>query len=64
MTHLVASIVFEPGRNDGPATCACGWEGRASEFAAHRTAAGEPPSYNIRRESVGRRLRTRRATTR
>ena len=40
MKHAISRISFEPGADDGPAACYCGWEGQASEFALHRRTEG------------------------
>jgi hypothetical protein len=39
--HLIASVRFEKGANDGPARCDCGWRGRASEFSGHLKSVGQ-----------------------
>ena len=38
--HVIASITYPEGANDGPMRCCCGWEGMGAEFAAHRKAEG------------------------
>lgn len=37
MTHRIVSVTYEPGTNDGPLDCSCGWSGRAVDHDLHRT---------------------------
>lgn len=41
--HVIARIRYEPGVPDdlAPLECACGWSGRAGQYARHRTEAGQ-----------------------
>lgn len=41
--HRIADVHFERRTNDGVLDCTCGAEMLASEFAAHRSEAGDPP---------------------
>lgn len=38
--HVVSEVTFVPRTNDGPLTCSCGDQMRASEFRDHRNRAG------------------------
>ncbi len=43
--HLIADVRYTAGQpgDEAPLTCACGWQGPANIFQAHRRAAGERP---------------------
>lgn len=51
MTHRIQDVHYEPGTNDGPLDCACGWSGRASAYDRHR---GVVPRLGARSETCPR----------
>lgn len=42
MSHRIRAVRFEPGTNDGPLDCSCGWSGRVVGFDDHK--AGRDPT--------------------